>query len=400
MAKYKSKLYRNTLAIQKKLLPLILILFIILWASLFAYQKYLQYQVRKKTDIVTPDGINSLEKVTLGQIDQWILIRGLNRANPVLLFLHGGPGTPLFTNAREIGVGAKLEQHFVMVYWEQRGTGKSFSSSIPVESMTIEQLISDTHELTDILIDRFKAPKIYIVGRSWGSLIGLLTAKSHHELFHAYIGIGQMVYPLENDRISYQYTLKIAERLENEEALKDLKKIGTPPYNYEELIIQRKWLTGFYENMMVEKFNKKRTNYRKKLLSTPEYSLIDILKMGMNPLFSIKHLWNDEFYKMNLSKQVPKIEVPVYFLAGRYDYFTPSEIVEDYYQKLQAPKGKHIIRFENSGHHPELEEPEKFYHVMVNIVLGKACANVKNYSIDMQTPNKKQPGIDARMNTD
>ncbi|MBC8488360.1 MAG: alpha/beta hydrolase [Bacteroidetes bacterium] len=264
-----------------------------------------------------------------------------------------------------------------MVYWEQRGTGKSFSHSIPLESMTIEQLISDTFELSKILINRFKVPRTYIFGRSRGSLIGLLTAKRHPELFYAYVGIGQMVYLLENDSVSYQYTLKIAEKFGNEEALKSLKKIGNPPYNYEEQIIQRKWLTGFYEVITAEKFNKKRINYRKILLSTPEYSLIDIFKMGMDPFFSIKCLWNDEFYQVNLFNEVSQIGIPVFFLAGRYDYFTPSEIVENYYQKLQASKGKDFIWFERSGHYPELEEPEKIHDVMVNKILGKVHINEK-----------------------
>ena len=377
MVEFKPKLLSNISSIQKWVIPIILIFFIVLWTGFFAYHKYLQNQVKKRTDIIKPKGINSLEKINLGGIDQWVLIRGWEKSNPVLLFLHGGPGAPLFTYAREIGVTAKLEQHFVMVYWEQRGTGKSFSHSIPLESMTIEQLISDTFELSKILIGRFKVPRIYIVGRSWGSLIGLFTAKRHPELLYAYIGIGQMVYPLENDSISYQYTLKIAERFRNEEALKDLKKIGDPPYGYEELIIQRKWLTGFYEVMMAEKFNKKRVNYRKKLLSTPEYSLIDIFKMGMDPFFSIKCLWNSEFYKVNLFNEVPQIGIPVFFLAGRYDYFTPSEIIENYYQKLHASKGKYFIWFEHSGHYPELEEPEKFHDVMVNKILGRVHINEK-----------------------
>ena len=352
----------------------ILASFVVLWVSLFIYQKHLQNRVKEETTIITPDGINSLEKITLGGIDQWVLIRGWSKSNPVLLFLHGGPGAPLFTYAREIGVKAKLEQHYVMVYWEQRGTGKSFSPNIPEESMTIEQFISDTHELVELLRYRFKVPRIFLVGRSWGSIIGIFTAMRHPELFYAYVGIGQIVKSLENDKISYQFTLETAARLGNEKALKNLEEIGPPPYNYKKLIIQRKWLTEFSKIIMAENTGKGYpiSNSRIKLLSTPEYSLIDILKMGINPYFSIKHLWDDEFYRINLFEQVPHMELPVYFLAGRYDYFTPSEIVEHYYQRLIAPKGKHFIWFENSGHEPEFEETEKFYDIMVNKVLEKA----------------------------
>jgi pimeloyl-ACP methyl ester carboxylesterase len=365
----KSRLNYRLHSFLKIYLPLILALFILLWLLLFAYQKHLQDQVRKKTAITTPNGINSMEKVTLGGIEQWILIRGRDQSAPLLLFLHGGPGAPLFPYARDLGVKAKLEQHFVMVYWEQRGSGKSFSPAIPPESMTIEQLVADTHQLTTLLQKRFDAPKIFLIGRSFGSLVGILTVKDHPELYYAYIGIGQLVAPLENDSISCQFTLKTAARLRNEKALQELKEIGFPPYTYKELIIQRKWLTKFDEKMMAHRFNKKSVNYRKKLLSTPEYTLIDIFKMGLDPFFSTRHLWNEKLYRINLFQQVPRLEIPLYFLAGRYDYFTPSEIVEEYYHKLNAPEGKELIWFENSAHEPEMDQPEKFYDVMVNKVL-------------------------------
>ena len=113
--------------VNKKILSISLLLFCIFWTTFFICHKYLQNRPREQTEITTYKGIDSVEKITLGGIDQWILIRGWNRSNPVVLFLHGGPGAPLFTYARDVGVEARLEQHFVMVYWEQRGTGKSFN---------------------------------------------------------------------------------------------------------------------------------------------------------------------------------------------------------------------------------------------------------------------------------
>ena len=301
-----------------------------------------------------------------------MLIRGWDVSNPVLLFLHGGPGAPLFTYAREIGVRAQLEKYFVMVYWEQRGTGKSYSPFIPEESMTLEQFVSDTYELTQILRHRFDVPKIFLVGRSWGSIVGILTAKRYPELYHAYVGIGQIVNPLEGDSISYRLTLQTAKSLGNEEALTDLERIGSPPYDHRELIIQRKWLTKFNDFFLARKLgeNVRKTSSRTKLLSTPEYSLIDIVKMGMDPFFSIKHLWDDEFYEIDLLEEVPRLEIPVYFLVGQYDYFAPPELVERFYNNLTAPMGKDRLRFEASGHEPELEEPEKFNRIMVTEILG------------------------------
>jgi pimeloyl-ACP methyl ester carboxylesterase len=357
--------------LNKKILPIFLLLFLILWTTFFVYHKYLQNQFKNQTRILTSEGIDSLEKITLGGIEQWILIRGWDKSNPVVLFLHGGPGAPLFTYARDIGVGAKLEKHFVMVYWEQRGTGKSFSRSIPKNSMTIEQFVSDCYELSKMLKHRFGVPKIILVARSWGSLIGLMVVHQYPELFYSYVGIGQMIHPLANDKISYEYTIKLAQDFGNQKAITELKKVGYPPYGLEKLNIQRRWLTKFYRKLMAEKFNISRPNHWKKLLSTPEYTFMDILKMGFDPDFSARHLWNEDFYQINLFEQIPQIDIPVYFLAGRYDYFTPSEIIQEYYQELNAPNGKYLIWFDKSGHNPEREEVNKFYDVMVNKVLGE-----------------------------
>jgi len=353
-----------------KFLLIVFLLFLSFWTFVFISQQYWQYKTKKSSQIPVSTGINSFEKVNLGRVDQWILLRGWDRANPVVLFLHGGPGAALFPRARDIGVRLNLEKHFMMVYWEQRGTGKSFRSSIPEESMTIEQLVNDTIELATILTTRFKTRKIILVGRSFGSLIGILAADQHSELFLCYVGIGQMVYPLKNDTLSYHRTIELAQRFNKKKALKELKKIGYPPYDPEQLINQRRWLTSFYHRIMAEKFNIKRQNQWKILLATPEYTISDIIRMGMDPFYSIKHLWNEKFYQINLFEQIPRIEIPVYFIAGRYDYFTSSEIVADYYQKLKAPRGKHMIWFEQSGHQPETEEPDLFYDVMVNQVLS------------------------------
>ncbi|MBN2413534.1 alpha/beta hydrolase [candidate division KSB1 bacterium] len=352
-----------------KFLIIVFLLFLSFWSFVFLTQQVWQYQAKKNSRIAEPAGIHSLEKVTLGGVDQWILIRGRDRTKPVLLFLHGGPGSALFPRARDLGVGLNLEKHAVMVYWEQRGTGKSYNSSIPVESMTIEQLENDTVELTRILIERFHKQKIILVGRSFGSLIGIKAAGKHPELYHSFTGVGQMIWPLKNDSLSYDRTLALARQYDNQKAIRELQQTGYPPYIPKQLLVQRRWLTVLYDKMMKEKFNVRSRNQWKVLLSTPEYTLPDIFRMGMNPFFSINYLWNDKFYRVNLFEQIPRLEIPFYFIAGQYDYFTSPELVTQYYQKLDAPNGKHLILFDKSGHQPESEQPDKFYEVMVNQVL-------------------------------
>jgi pimeloyl-ACP methyl ester carboxylesterase len=158
-----------------------------------------------------PGSIAVLEKVTLGGVEQSLLIRGRNVANPVLLYLHGGPGTSELGMVRAYNIPA-LERHLTVVVWDQRGAGKSFAALEPVSGMNVEQLISDAHELTVLLCQRFDQKKIYLVGHSWGSALGALTVARYPGLYHAYVGIGQAVNIREGERISYEWTLAQAEK--------------------------------------------------------------------------------------------------------------------------------------------------------------------------------------------
>lgn len=173
-----------------------------------------------------PTGVVSLEKIKLGGIDQWISVRGKNTDNPIMLYLHGGPGTPVMPLFRHFQ--APFEDHFIVVQWEQRGAGKSYSRKIPKETMTIEQFISDLHELIEILRKRFNKKKIYLMGHSWGSVFGTFTVQRYPELFYAYIGVGQANNTIETEKIMYQFVLDKALELNNRKAIRQLKKIGPP----------------------------------------------------------------------------------------------------------------------------------------------------------------------------
>jgi len=308
----------------------------------------------------TPQGIASLEAVTLGGVKQWILIRGQDRSNPVLLFLHGGPGSPEMP--LEHHFGPPLEEHFVVVHWDQRGAGKSWHPGLPKDSMTIEQFISDTHELVELLRKRFGQEKIYLMGHSWGSLLGVRVVQKYPDLFYAYIGIGQCVDLKRNEEISYQFVLEEAEKRGNQKALRQLKKIGPPPYdNLRELGTQRKWLTRFGGGITREgKFSP----LIKIAIKAPEYTPADFVKYLYGNYYGSKHL-EDEVMTINFLEQAPRLEAPVYFFEGRHDYNTPWELVQEYYEKLDAPSGKHLVWFENSAHSPNLEEPGKFVDELI-----------------------------------
>jgi pimeloyl-ACP methyl ester carboxylesterase len=267
-------------------------------------------------------------------------------------------------------VHAKLQKHFVMVYWDQRGAGYSYHDGIPVESMNIAQFLADTHDLVEILRTRFHTSKIYLVGHSWGSLLGVLTVAQHPELFYAYVGIGQVVDLQENEQASYQFATDAAAKTDNRRALQQLTAIGPPPYqSYKEVLVERKWVQRLGGgNRTPSAYS---TSPLGSVASTGSFATIpfgDALDWLHGPYFSLKHLWK-ELQSVNLFRQAPILEVPVYFLAGRHDYYAPSLIVQRYYHELSAPKGKTLIWFEHSAHVPPAEEPDKFYEILVNTVL-------------------------------
>ncbi len=334
------------------------------------YAGYQRYQAAQAFRIDTPEGIQSLEQVTLGGVEQWISIRGHDRNNPVLLFLHGGPGSPETPVVRHFN--SALEEYFVVVNWDQRGAGKSYNPDIPVESMTIEQFVSDTLELTHLLRKRFNQEKIYLMGHSWGTIIGTPAVQQQPELYHAFIGVGQAVSFKEGEKISYNFTLDEAYRLGDEKAIQQLEEIGPPPYLGDDFLnrigVQRTWLQKFGGVDYTER-NPTRADikYVWLFLTAPEYSLRDTVNMLQGGQFSIRALW-EELHQFNFLEEIPRLEVPVYFLMGRHDYITVFELVEEYYEMLEAPH-KELIWFDNSAHSPIFEEPERFVEVVTKQIL-------------------------------
>ncbi|MDO9574530.1 MAG: alpha/beta hydrolase [Candidatus Contubernalis sp.] len=338
----------------------------------FMYTGYQRHQNVQAFGIDTPEGIQSLEQVTLGDVEQWISIRGHDQNNPVLLFLHGGPGSSEMPMVRHFNSG--LEEYFVVVNWDQRGTGKSYNPDIPVESMNIEQFVSDTLELTHLLRERFNHEKIYLMGHSWGTIIGTPAVQRQPELYHAFIGVGQAVSFEEGEKISYNYTLNKAYDAGEEKAIKQLEDIGPPPYLgddfHNRIGVQRTWLQKFGGLDYTER-NPTRSdiNYVWFFLTAPEYSLRDTLNLLKGGQFSIRALW-EELHQFNFIEEIPRLEVPVYFLLGRHDYVTVFKLVEQYYELLEAPH-KELIWFDYSAHSPNFEEPERFVEVVTQKILSE-----------------------------
>jgi pimeloyl-ACP methyl ester carboxylesterase len=354
------------ISVQKTLKFLVMVFFaalVFVGILLSSYRIFKQKTVRDDTKITQTTGIESIEKVTLGGVDQWILIRGEDRSKPVLLWLHGGPGSPTMPLASQRD--KELVKHFVVVHWDQRGAGKSYSQGLPIRSMVVDQFVSDTYELTQLLAERFDVPKIYLVGHSWGSQVGMLTVSQHPDMYYVFIGVGQYVNSTEGDAIGYQFALDQAVNENNQKALDELEEIGPPPWT---TVGQRstnaQWIDAF--GGTGRQFTTQ--DYFRDMINSPDYTFRDLYGFIRGMWFSgSTMLANGEYSRVNLFEQVPQVDVPVCFIQGRYDYNTPGDIVERYYEKLDAPQ-KSLLWFEDSAHFPHWEEPQKFVDALLKIL--------------------------------
>lgn len=333
------------------------VIVVLLMAQIVIYKNVKSSETERLTAI-GPAGVSFQEEVTLGGTPQWVFVRGERKDNPVILYIHGGPGSP--SSYLEHSLGRGLEKEFVVVNWDQRSAGKSFSLFTSSETMTKEQYLRDTHELVQWLKRRFGVPKIYIMGHSWGSYLGAVTAHNHPGDFYAYVGIGQMVNGQANEKLSYQFALDAARQDGNAKAIAELEAIGEPPYaSLRDVGRQRAWL-GYYGGAVFHGEHREDANeyLGRQMFASPYYDVLDILKFFAGVARSLSNM-TSAVSAIDLYSEAPSIDVPVYFMTGRFDYNTPWPILVDYEKALKAPR-KQIVWFEMSAHAPNFEEPEAF----------------------------------------
>ncbi len=323
------------------------------------------------TDGSTTKCIALLEKVRIGGSDQWILERSEDIDNPIVLYIHGGPGTSQLTSNRQNT--RDLEKYFMVANWDQRGAGKSYDAIKDAGRMNIEQFIDDTRELTRYLLKKFRKERLVLVGHSWGSVIGALTASRYPELYHCYVGIGQVTNAERGEAVSYQWTLGQAKERNDRRTVRALEKIGPPPYQgnwQKKTIIERRCL-----GKMGGEFHSSGTGafgfVIRNLIFSREYNLNDRLNFFRGVLGSMKILW-PELLKVDLFESAQEFKIPVFFMEGRFDYESPSNLAADYFGSLKAPSKK-LIWFENSAHMPNAEERSLFNSIMVEKVLPIAA---------------------------
>ena len=296
----------------------------------------------------------------LGGLDQWVMIRGESVANPPLILLHGGPGlseTGLFRH-----FNAPLEKSFTVVYWDQRGAGRSFDRNIPRSSMTVEQFISDLDELVEAVRKRLGKTKVALFGHSWGSALGVLYAARFPEKVVAYVGSGQYGDAAAGEAASYAFALAEAQRRGKRRAVKKLRAIGPPPHTAKQLWTERTWVMRLEGGMRPRSL----WNMGRAVLTGWESSIFDLPGSMRGFRFSLDAMWA-EASRLNLLDLVPALEMPVFFFLGRKDHWVPGEVSLAYFEALRAPS-KELVWFEQSGHEPFVDEPARFNSTMAELV--------------------------------
>jgi pimeloyl-ACP methyl ester carboxylesterase len=311
-----------------------------------------------------PGSIAALEKVTLNGSQQWVSIRGRDTSKPVLLFLAGGPGGSQLATERY--ALHELERHFVVVNWEQPGAGKSFFA-VDRSTLTPDRYIEDAHALVMHLRQRFGQEKIYVLGESWGSALGIMVVQRYPELFHAFAGTGQMVAFLENDLLCYDFALRWAQERGDAGKLEALTRQGPPPY-YGQGVARKQAAylldTFNYMNGNSAIADNGFSTFRD--LAAPEYGLVDKVNWFRGVLDTLGIVY-PQLWEVDFRTQATQLDVPVYFLIGRHDINAPVELVEQYFEVLVAPH-KEIVWFEHSGHTPWVSESNRFVQVMAGLV--------------------------------
>ena len=284
--------------------------------------------------------IDSTGILNVGGIKQFVSIKGSDNRSPLLVFLHGGPGNSVIHYAEKFT--HKLQDHFIVVQWDQRNVGKTLSLNKSPEPLTIALFERDTHQIIDSLLKRFHQPKLYLVGHSWGTFLGFYMAQNYPELLYAYIPICPMINQQESERITLAAMKDKASQAQNDGALRELSLVKIPFEDGEQLYFHRKWVLDY----MGSKAKITKTQVQ-------EWALMWL------PLFN-------EASKDNLFESAPALRCPVYFFVGRKDVQTNSGITEKYYNILDAPK-KQLYWFERSGHSLPSTEPDLLQEIIIGI---------------------------------
>lgn len=322
--------------------------------------------IMKRTDPTIPAheasslvGVDSFHHLALGESTQWVLIRGDNADNPIVLVLTGGLGGSDIAGARRL-IG-DVEGHCTVVTWDQRGSGKSLRAGYPPSTMTVRQLTSDALELVAHLRHRFGQRKIFLVGRSVGTVVAIRMAQERPEWFHAYVSIDQIVNPVERDRAAWDRALTVADRAGKSRMVSRLRRAGSPPYTgrwnaLRYIVLARAAHRFLGEDLGLPRFTPRLP------ARAPGLGLLDPARRGLGLIRTLRLIY-PRLQKLDLVTQSARLEIPVYLVTGTDKKTATGVLVERYHAALDCPY-KELVR---------LDTVEEFDSWLIETVLPRVA---------------------------
>ena len=334
------------------------IILLIVALILFGHRLIIQQHIHQKSaEIIENGGISELKEITVNGDKQFILVEGQDKEKPFCLFLHGGPGSPFPYGVSARTLYPEITEDCVAVYYDQRGSGKSFNKELSIDTMNLSQFTEDANRIVDYIREHYQQDKIFVIGLSFGTVIGTHLVSKYPEKFHAYLGIAQITDIIKGQELGYSWLKNKARENDDEKTLSILEDLGKGPYleededRFSDLINQYKGMNYFDDT--IEKVNL--FGLIKGAFTSPDYSLRDLYKAFISgPQFSLikSQELKKEIILTNFFDTVKSIYVPVYIIHGKYDKQANYELAKQYYELLDAPNGKEFITLEHSAHYP------------------------------------------------
>lgn len=313
------------------------------------------------------NSISTLKQVAINGTKHELMIRGNDKNNPVIIFVHGGPGTPEIPYVRKYQ--DLLEKDFTIVQYDERATGKSYHYLEDYSKLSIDLLVEDLIALTDYISKKLNTKQIILAGHSFGTVVGIKAAKKAPEKYLAYIGLGQIGDFWDRELESFEYCLAQATLQNNAQDIKEIETHRDNILNHKESF-PRKFARKYGGSA---RLINETGDMVSGILLNPEYNLFDTIRYGKGQTVSNKVLWK-ELMESNIPNEVSELELPCYFVMGKYDYLTPAKTAKEYFDSLSAPY-KEFVVFDESAHYPQFEEKEKFYDFITKVFKTHAKTN-------------------------
>jgi len=313
--------------------------------------------------------IDTLEPIEADERTQWIRVRGSDTSNPVLLLIQQGPGLPMINEARRFGRLLGLEEAFTVVYWDQRGCGRSLRGAKESADISQKRMVGDVNSLLEHLRDRL-GEKIYIAGFSFGATLAAFAAAQRPDLVATLVAVGMDIDGAAAGSRAYDFALDTARQRGNRRAIRQLEAIGSPPH----LILKQfstrvRWATNFGGVTTNETYSSLARGLIASLLRSSDYSVMDVVRT-IRGMGATQTALLTEIATMDLGRTLPSLDVPIVMVQGRRDQVAPGDVAEEYFASLTAPS-KHLVWFEHSAHTPHLDEPAEFRDLLLRVRDGK-----------------------------